>query len=461
MFQPAALEQALQDLLPGDGRIRRLLLALSGGLDSMVLLHACHDLQRQGRLFDPAGKALTLAAIHVNHGISERADIWQKFCIEQCEMLGISLHCDRLSADFWQGTGSPETRAREERYRCFAGAMDSHTALMTAHHADDQIETLFLRLIRGAGPGGLAGIPGVRSLADGLVLRPLLAFDRAALARWAQQRQLAWIEDESNRDTGMDRNFLRHELLPLMDQRWPGWRDNARRSAALCAESHVLNRTLAQQDLMHCLAGGEQPRIDLLLRLDEARRRNCLRHWLQDHACPEPGGRQLQRMAVELLQARDDGRAEVRWQGWQLRCFRRRLHLLRDESLLPLPEAPIAWDPSVEAELPLPGNGQLQAREHIGGNLKLPAGAHIELRYRRAGDRCRLPGRPGKSLKQLFQESGVPPWQRDRIPLLWVDGELAWIGGFGPCDGFVANKGEVGWSLFWRGPESGRGSEFD
>lgn len=454
MFTEAQLRLELERLLRlCEDETRRLRIALSGGMDSMVLLHACHALREQNQLTSTDNTPLALSAIHINHGLSNNARAWSEFCEAQCRTLGVELISEALPTDYFNGLSdhaSPEARAREGRYGIFASLLGSDEVLLTAHHRDDQAETILLRLLRGAGPAGLSGIPAIRSFGETILLRPLLDWTRDELQDYANLRQLDWVEDESNTDTAMDRNYLRHQVLPLLEARWPAWRENWQRSATLCAESRALNEVLASHDLDAIVDEAGRPNCKQLLVLDEARRRNCLRYWLQQSGCPEPGWQVLHRMAGELLLAGSDRQAEVNWQGWQLRRYRDHLHLRKwsgpwhgENVLLG------ALNLTDQQVLALPENGSLCLQRSDSGELAIPAGASLAVQYRRGGETCRLAGRPSRSLKQILQESDIPPWERDRLPLLLVDGVLAWVAGVGVCESFRPQAGVPAWHVRW------------
>lgn len=444
-YSPQALLDSLGAALSELGSGDQYLVGLSGGLDSVVLLHALASLREQSH------PAIKLRAIHVNHQLQPAAADWELHCQELCTQLGIECITRRVEISDSSGI---ENAAREARYREFEAALSPPEALLLAHHRDDQMETVLLRLMRGAGSRGLGGIPASRALGASRLLRPLLAVDRAELLQYGETCELSWIEDESNADTSFDRNYCRHQLLPLIEARWPGYRESVSKSAVLAAESEALLQDLAAIDLTQIAApeAGVLQR-DKLLALPEPRRRNVLRQWLQSLGAADLSWNQLQQLSVEIL-----GGAESRFlaDGFQLHCYRDKLYALADDALNVLPEAMPLAELRQNAALPLANNGSLQFREAEGAGLVHGQGDPLSIRYRQGGETCRLSGRPSKSLKKILQESELPPWLRGRIPLLYHGEELACIPGVGVCDGYAAKPGEAGYLVDWQPPDMTR-----
>ncbi len=452
-------EHSLSVQLAGIAQDSRLVVAFSGGLDSSVLLYALH------RLHQITPFASSLCAIHVNHGLSPNAAAWQHFCEQTCARLGIELlvecvHIDRSAA------ASLENLAREQRYAAFARRLEPRDCLLMAHHLDDQAETFLLRTLRGAGPRGLAAIPASRPLGTGMVLRPLLGFTRRALEDFARAQALQWIEDESNASALFDRNYCRLELLPLLEQRWPAYRESWRRSAQLCGEAEELLQELAAQDYALVVTDSETViDVALLKQLSQTRQRNLLRYWLLRVGVSDPGWHTLQQIVTELLQAATDAQPHVSWFSHStanadaqavggavrlsLRRHRDHLHLL-----LELPEWSKleSYDWAPPALLPLTGNGSLRAELGLGGGLRQAKESALQVRYRQGGESCRLAGRRTRSLKKILQDAAVAPWLRHRLPLLYSDDELVCIPGIGVCEGWQAREGEPAWEVFWVPP---------
>ncbi len=432
----------LAELLAPHRAAPRWWLALSGGVDSVALLHLLHELRR-----DQPGLWPALTALHVHHGLHSAADSWSDHCRELCIQLDIGFVEERVAVTA-AGAGL-EAAARSARYAVFERHLGSGELLLTAHHRDDQAETLLLRLLRGTGIRGAGAMPPQRALGQGLLLRPLLACSRAELEAYARQQQLLWIEDPSNCCVDHDRNFLRLEILPRLAERWPAGAAQLARFAAHARESDELLQQLAARDLQD--ASLQEPvgalSIAALLALSPARRRLLLRHWLQQQPLPLPSEVQLAQL-LALLDAADDRQPCVRWPGVELHRYRDALLPL----VLPAPPLPGAVAPfAPPGPQPLAGAGQLLAQATVGSGLR--ADCRYELRPRRGGERCRPLGRShSQSLKKLLQEAGLPPWWRERLPLLWCGGELAAVADLWVCEGYAAAAGEPGWQLQWQRP---------
>jgi tRNA(Ile)-lysidine synthase len=296
--------------------------------------------------------------------------------------------------------------------------------LLSAHHQDDQAETLLLNLLRGGGPAGLAGISDIRRLGAGWLARPLLSFSRSELLAYAELHELSWIDDPSNMDQSRDRNFLRHEILPRLTARWPDAVACLQRSGRIAGDAATLLDDLAAIDAIAVCAGRDRLRIDALSDLPAARQRNLLRYVIRQLGMPSPSAAQLQQVLESLLVARADAEPKVCWSGTEIRRYRKQLYLLPGD-LAVGPDAPV--DIGGRDYLPL---------EHGLGELRLEAGAPeglsealvkrgLELRFRHGGEKFRPIGQQHtKKLKKMLQEAGIVPWMRDRIPLLYSGGEL-------------------------------------
>lgn len=423
----------------------KFLIGLSGGLDSVVLLHAMVRLREQPH------SNFQLRALHINHQLQEQAQSWEAHCKSLCSELGVEFasRCVEIAV----GSGV-ENAAREARYSEFTAALLEDEELLLAHHRDDQMETLLLRLMRGSGSRGLSGIPRSRVLGASRLLRPLLDADREELQSYADSEQLIWVEDHSNKDEGFDRNFCRHSLLPLIEARWPGYRESWSKSALLFSESEALIRELAAIDLAEIITDAESVASrEKLLALSEPRRRNVLRHWLASLGAKELGWNQLQQLSNEVLQGSS---GQFIAEDFQICCFHDRVYVLAVEQReLTLDK----FDPNSLPELPSTGeillqdNGQLRFRETRGEGICTSKLSSLSIRYRRGGEACRLAGRPSKTLKKILQESEIPPWLRSRIPLLYDGEDLAYIPGLGVSEQFAAAGAESGCVVEWEQPD--------
>ncbi|MDE2089039.1 MAG: tRNA lysidine(34) synthetase TilS [Gammaproteobacteria bacterium] len=418
--------------------------AYSGGLDSHVLLHALARRRPRGALH----------AVHVDHGLHPESARWSAHCERTCAALGVPCRVTRVDAAPAPGQ-SPEAAARTARYTALQSVLAPGDCLLTAHHQDDQAETVLLQLLRGAGPRGLAGMPALACFGAGWLARPLLGFERAELREYALQHGLRWIEDSSNVDPRFDRNYLRHEILPRLLARWPGASRALARAARHNAEAAALLRALARIDLGP-LRGRAPDTLSAsaLHALDPARRRNALRAWIEERGAPAPSSAQLEQALSGVLGCVPDAVPRLHWPGAELRRYRDEVYVLP----VPAPHDPgvsLDWDMHEPLFLPA-ALGTLTAVPVLGAGLKaaLCRRGPITVRFRRGGERCR-PARRGHdhALKKLFQEQGVPPWQRDRIPLIYLGDGLAAVAGLWVCEPFQADPGEDGLQVQWRLPE--------
>ncbi|NJD05640.1 MAG: tRNA lysidine(34) synthetase TilS [Methylococcaceae bacterium] len=418
--------------------------AYSGGLDSHVLLHLTAGLASERPDFPE------VAAVHVHHGLLPEAERWTRHCARICDELGLSLIILRVDARPNPGE-SPEEAARTARYTALGELLTDGCGLLTAQHRDDQAETLLLQLLRGAGLAGLAGMRDQGRLGRGRLLRPLLEMGRDELRRYAVDHCLTWVEDPSNEDQRYDRNYLRHSVMPVLKARWPGADRVLSRSAGHCAEAR--DQLLALSDDLYASlrqADGSLS-IDRLRRCSAADQRLLLRRWIAAAGLRMPPARVLQQVIEAAIPACAGRVPQVAWADGLIRRYRNGLYLAAAEPATGFDRfRVIPWrgeEPLVLSD----GNGELWI-ERVGKDGIDPdlwEGSAREVRYRGGGERCRLAGRHGShSLKNLFQEIGLPPWQRERIPLLYLDGRLAAVVGLWVCEPFAATGPGV--QVRWR-----------
>jgi len=384
----------------------------SGGADSTALLQAMHECQ--GQLAAP------LHAVHFHHGLQAEADAWQDHCRAFCGARDLPYRAERLEIDS-SGRSSPEEAARNYRYQAVAGLLGPQEMYLTAHHAEDLAETLFLNLMRGSGVEGLAGIPVLRNLGHGWVGRPLLETRRRDLETYLAHRGIHWLTDPSNADMAFDRNYLRQELFPLLEGRWPGLVQRlarTARNARMTAGAMALfierqSGELLQDPLKMPLAG--------LLELGQEMQTLILRQWLRRHEVPMLPEQRLREFLKQLAQGGPDSQAEVRWQEWMLKRYHSDLWLHGGQSGQPCPQKP--WRAGLQLDLgAAAGNLALS-----GATAALPPGWRI--RPRQPGDRIRLHAAgPRQKIKHLFQVAVIPPWLRSAIPVLEWDGEPVALG---------------------------------
>ena len=419
---------------------QRLCVTLSGGVDSVALLFALRSLQ------DSLG--FGLAALHVNHGLSPNADHWQAHCSALCGSLSVPLaiHRVRVRRDDPRGL---EAAARDARYRVFASA--DADCLVLAHHQGDQAETLLHRLVRGAGVRGAAAMASESLLVGegGLpirLLRPLLAFPKVCLEQFAREQGGEWVTDESNGDLRHARNFLRAEILPRLNERFPGADKALCRATQIFGEVEGLLVELAKIDLASARIGDSLV-IDKLGSLGEPRGRNLLRYLLDQFVGLPPEMDRLCEAYRQVLQARPDRAFEVRFGGVRLVRFDGHLYFLRASDIKATSdwhwagEERVTWGAGVIEFVPACGEGLSLCRIKNGG---------LFVRCRQGGERISIvKSRPRRSIKQLFSEYRVPPWQRAGMPLVWCDEVLVAVGDLAIDPDFVCKPGEPGLKVCW------------
>ncbi len=440
---PQSLRQHLLSTLLSLPSASRYWIAYSGGLDSTVLLHLMAGLR------DELGKEVS--ALHIDHGLSAHSTDWSGQCRAFCEHLGVPFFLHQVEVKRPGGHGL-EAAARHARYAVFEEVLGEREVLLTAHHRDDQAETLLLQLLRGGGVHGLAAMPPARHFGRGFLARPLLEQSREALRRYAVAEGLEWIEDPSNFDTGLERNYLRHTLLPQLAERREGIRDVLVRSAGHFAETAALLDDLALQDLAHAEQEQATLSVQALKRLTPERCRNLLRYAIRQLGLPLPDHRHLHRILDEVLPASEDAMPLVAWAGAEVRRYRDSLFLLPPLPPVPEPTLELPW--SGEAEMPLPeALGRLRTRRVQGEGIsarRLANGA-CSIRWRRGGEALQPAGRAEHHLlRKLYQEAGVPPWERSRRPLLYLDGKLAQVAGLWTAAEYAAAPAEEGIVFDWR-----------
>lgn len=387
----------------------RLLVAFSGGLDSTVLLHCLASLRDQ--------RPLAVRAVHIHHGLSQYADEWARHCQQLCEQWDIPLTVQRVTLNT-EGKGI-EAAAREARYAVFAEMLADDETLVTAHHQDDQCETLLLALKRGSGPAGLSAMPVARRFAAGWLLRPLLAYRRQQLEAYAARYQLRWVEDDSNQQQIYDRNFLRLEVLPLLEQRWPHFTATAARSAELCAEQERLLDELLKETLDQLITPQNSLPVAPLAAMSPLRRQALLRRWLARCGAPMPSRTVLDKLWQEVALSREDANPRIVLGNGELRRYNQQLWWVR--VVTSQRQQQISW-PDLAQPLSLPGGlGQLQSASQ-GIRLPLPRPEEqVSVRFTVSGPLHILGRERGRSLKKIWQELGVPPWQRDTTPILFYN----------------------------------------
>ncbi len=397
-------------------------MALSGGADSVALLVAIVSLRKT----HPSWRTRALRAVHVHHGLRPAAEEWARYCRALCRQLGVPLSVRRVSVPRRRGC-SLEAEARNARYAALARGLRQGEWLLTAHHEDDQLETLLLQLMRGAGVAGLAGMSRLAIFESGHLVRPLLGESRATLEQWLRAHGLEWIDDDSNVDERFDRNYLRQRVVPLLRARWPAAATVAARSASHLGEARELLEALAARDLIEVgIDAGRLVDLDRLRTLSVARQRNLLRHWLLRRGLKVPDAVHLERIRIELPAARRDAQPRVRWDGGEVRRFKGRLYALAES---PAPARgtvragrPWHWRRQPTFDLGT-GRGVLRLVAYPEGPLAastLPATLRVGIRG--GGERLVMErGGPRRALKELLRRAELPPWERDGLPIVYAD----------------------------------------
>ncbi|WP_336818444.1 tRNA lysidine(34) synthetase TilS [Cedecea sp. MMO-103] len=417
---------------------RQLLVAFSGGLDSTVLLHQVVTLR------DTLQPGLNIRAMHIHHGLSPRADSWVEHCRAICEKWNVPFEVAYVQLP--SGGQGVEGEARAARYQALSDSLLAGEVLLTAQHLDDQCETFLLALKRGSGPAGLASMPAILPFSDTLLLRPLLATSRAQLEEWAGVHRLSWIEDESNQDDKYDRNFLRLRVVPLLQQRWPHFSRSVARSAALCGEQEQLLDELLAEQLDNLMSPEGALHIESMLAMSEARRFALLRRWLSWHRAAMPSRASLQHLWQEVALSREDANPRLRLGEHEIRRFQGELYWVplltidREKSYL--------W-PAPYHPMNLPGLGMILLSEK-GMPVRAPAEDEIvSLRFKASG-LLHIVGRDKRrTLKKIWQELRIPPWERDATPLLFYGEQLIAAPGI-----FVTREGQATehscWHIDWQ-----------
>jgi tRNA(Ile)-lysidine synthase len=431
------LEAALTRVFPrADGVLRRMAVAFSGGLDSTVLLHLAHDYARQ--------RCLELFAFHVHHGLQPAAEEWLQHCEAYCAHLGVPCVATRLQLNSADQDGV-EGAARRERYRALAHLCRQKEVgvLLTAHHEDDQVETVLLQLLRGAGLAGLSGMavqgdtPCVEAASALPLVRPLLFASRGMLKQWAEQHHLRYVTDASNSDTRHARSALRTTILPHLSARFPGFEKGVTRFARHAATAQYLLNTLAIADYQACSLDGALD-VQQIADLDVRRADNLLRYWLSCHGVRMPSERYLEEIRSQLLQSGASAQPELFLESRIIRRFRNRLYCLHEEDVpRDKPRAddvlfPFVWAGEERIRLEAFGGVLSFFPSAKGVSTHWLRGRPLQLGHYRGSLRFRVAAnRPAKRLKQLCQEREITVWARRRLPLLYEGDRLVFVGGIG------------------------------
>jgi tRNA(Ile)-lysidine synthase len=412
--------------------------AFSGGLDSTLLLNALARLALE----------LPVRALHVDHGLSAESQDWEAACRRAAAALGVPYASTRIDVPRDSGLGL-EAAAREERYRVLRGMMSVGEILLTAHHADDQLETVILRMLRGAGTRGLRGIVELAPFGRGQLGRPLLAFGKHQLREQARLWGLDWIDDPANESLAHDRNYLRHRVVPTLEERWPAAPRMAQRLTEQMADAEEILETMALQDAS-ALASADRVTADELTKLSPGRQRNLLRHLVRIAGLAIPSALKLEELRDGVLASAWDARTHIRWPGGEARFYRGALHLLAPLTPASGPDFRVR----VGRTRPWSGpEGQLGFVPSGGEGLPqswLDEG--FELRFRAGGERfAPLPGARSIALKRWLHDARIVPWMRGRLPLLYRQGQLVAVADLSLDAAVRDAPNEPRWRVAWSG----------
>jgi tRNA(Ile)-lysidine synthase len=394
---------------------RKIFVAYSGGIDSHVLLHLCaQDPKLQGRL----------TAVHIHHGLQAQAEAWARHAGNTARGLGVKFLLLRVNAHPKPGE-SPEEAARNARYEALKAVMTPDDVMLVAQHQDDQLETVLLQLLRGSGLLGLAGMPESMPFGQGMLLRPFLHIRKQLIDRYASAQQLEWVEDPSNNESVYDRNFLRRQVLPLLKQRWPSCDQTVTRAAEHCAEAYALLADVASKAFAEVYCADDNTlNIARLDAFDLSLRQMVIRHWFRHMGLKMPSRAFLAQLFAHVIGAGLNSDPVLRGQGYQIRRYRNKLYCLQDRQHEDLQT--IDW-PMDRDSLAV---GQRITLTRIISDAGIPEAiwrqSKVTVKFRSGGELIALPGRRGHHpLKNLYQEIGIPPWERPALPLIYLDGNLA------------------------------------
>lgn len=451
MALKSPISQLVQSVLTSLSEIddvARYWVAFSGGIDSHVLLHVLASNRHQ--LGD-----VDLQAVHINHGLNIQSDQWAERCQSMCEQLKTGFVA--IDVDATPRTGeSPEARARSARYDAIARLIRPGDCLLTAHHQDDQVETLLLQLMRGSGPRGLAAMPEVANFESGIIARPLINVRRESIRSYAVKHQLKWIDDDSNQDTRFDRNFIRHEVIPRLQQRWPSLSQTVSRSARYCAEAAEILEASAREALAKINPeGNESLSVSGLEQYSRVEQKNIIRYWIHSKGLSTPSSVQLDQVIEQVLTAAVDATPRLIWEGTEVRRYRDGLYAFSPLENVDTEQA-IEWN--LDEPLRIENAGTLMAIGGRGNGIakQYISGAEVVVSFRQGGESIQPAGRKEKhALKKLFQDNGVPPWIRERTPLIYIGDELAAVGEMFVSDKFHARDGEESFNFQWESSVTG------
>ncbi|MFT5757638.1 MAG: tRNA(Ile)-lysidine synthase [Alteromonadaceae bacterium] len=439
-----------------------IVIAYSGGVDSQVLLHALATLKNQGQLTN------AIQVCHVNHGLSEHAFTWQEFAQQQAEKLALPIAVCQVNV-IAQKQQSLEELARNARYKALQQSASDNALIVTGHHSDDQSETFLLALKRGAGLKGLSAMKTSTSLGKQILVRPLLHIPRKIIMAYATKYALSWIEDESNQDVRFDRNFIRHNIMPVLSERWPSILTTIARSAEHCGEAESLLMELAAQDLKICQTSQNSLGVVAIQKLSQARFNNLIRYFLQRHHCLMPSTEQLEQVYHQLNAQIDKVPSVKVGRSW-LRRFKNELHLTDDfedvsawshevkikqtsglqQIILPDQLGTLAFTSELFDQTRDKHQDNVLAYHQVGAPNK---NQKLMVKFSHSNPKC-LPEyrQHSRSMKKVLQELSIAPWQRKRLPFIYYDEQLVAVVGHFICKAYRATKDAPTIDICWSMP---------
>ena len=429
------VEKAFVDLNQSHKKISSMTVALSGGIDSVVLLHLLHHLQKKHHF--------TLNAMHVHHGLSQNADKWVKFCEKLCVKLSVPLDVEYIQLPQKKSLGI-EGEARRLRYEKL---LKTKTDLIVlAHHADDQAETFLLQLIRGAGVKGLSSMAHFDVTKK--LWRPLLNQPKSDIENYAKQHKLKWIEDESNFNVDFDRNFIRSKVLPILKNRFSHIIKVISRSSTHLAEAQHLLDDLAKIDLKNYLKSDNYKyklQVKTLNKLPFVRAKNVLRYWLEINDQLMPSKDLLEELLRQVLTAKKDATLKIEIsKDHEIRRYKDEIYIVQ-KNQNEQKKYEIIWDG--ESKINLPNGSKLTFKKVKGRGILLSKlkNKKLMITNRQGKQSLKLDSnRPTKTLKNLFQEAHIPPWIRVNSPLIFIGQDLAFVPYLGMASNMRSKKTELG-----------------
>jgi len=415
---------------PAQSEIKTWWLAYSGGVDSQVLLHLLSQLKQTHNV--------DVRAVYIDHGLQQESKQWQQHCAASCESLSIPFQAISVNAIASKGE-SPEATARQARYTALAKLIEHDHCLLTAQHQDDQAETFLLQLFRSAGAAGLSAMPFYTLFSNGWHVRPLLNVNQQQILDYAEKNNLSWVEDPSNQDHKYDRNLIRHTFIPVLKKRWPGIERTISVAAQQQAENKLLLDELAYEDLEKIDSANNSLSVDSLKKLSEARCRNVLRHWIKGLGFDVAPRRVMQQILLQIFHAKEDAMPDIRWSNLVVHRFKNRLYILINVEH----DATQTFQWHGRDVLKIDSLGmQLTMQQTSTVGLKEDVlSQELQVRFRQSGEKIQPAGRSGRhSLKKLFQEASVPPWERSKIPLIYLNNELIAVTGYWISEDYKAEK---------------------